>query len=102
MQVSVSAPHQDLSQGMRARLEERLNRLEQYFAGTSSVRAILERRNGEHAVELIASAGGKVLAVDAHSETFNGAFGRALDRMERMLRRRKAKLRLERRRRAQG
>lgn len=100
MHVSVTAPHQEFSPGMRVHLEERLQRLENYFGGLSSVKAIFECRNGEHEVELIASAGGTVLAVDAHAESFRGAFGRALDRMERSLRKRKAKLRMEQRRKA--
>jgi ribosomal subunit interface protein len=86
MQTQVSILHHDYPARVRDQITDRLQHLAKFYDRIVSVRALLERQNEEHRVEIVTNVGkGAVLVVDARGEQFSGALEEALARMERML-----------------
>ena len=93
LQVEVRTPHGDYPDGVREQVEERLSELTRFFQGTHSIRAILDREQDRHRIELLANAGGRTtIAVDATSDTFSKALTESLHRMQRALSKHKERL----------
>lgn len=100
MQTQVSILHHDYPARVREQVEERLQHLVKFYDRIVSMRALLERQNEEHRVEIVANVGqGAVLVVDARDSAFTRALDEALDRMESLLKRYNKKLIENRRRR---
>jgi ribosomal subunit interface protein len=100
MQTQVFIAHHDYPSRVRETVEQKLQSLLRFHPRTVSMRALLERHNEEHRVEIVASVGGgAVLVADARKDAFTSALDEALDRMERLLKRHNGK-RHEARRRA--
>ena len=92
MNVEISIPHGSYPASIREQIEERLAELGRFDGRTQSMRAILDKDNSEHRVELIATpAGGPVLVVDSKAESLTKALDASIDRMARALRKRKEK-----------
>ena len=88
MQTQVSILHHDYPARVRDQVAEKLQHLVKFHERTVSMRALLERRNEEHRVEIVANVGnGAVLVVDARENAFAAALDEALARMERLLKR---------------
>ena len=88
MLTQVSILHHDYPARVREQVAERLQHLVKFYGRTVSMRALLERRNEEHRVEIVANVGqGAVLVVDARENAFASALDAALSRMERLLKR---------------
>jgi ribosomal subunit interface protein len=101
MQTQVSILHHDYPARVREQVSERLQHLARFYDRIVSVRALLERQNEEHRVEIVTNVGkGAVLVVDARSDQFAGALDEAVARMERMLKGHNEKRTDSRRRRA--
>lgn len=99
METRVAILHHDYPPRVRERVEVKLQALEKFFDRTITMRALLERQNEDHRVELVANVGnGSVLVVDSRDKAFGSALDEATDRMGRLLRRHKEKLNTERRR----
>lgn len=99
MQTQVSILHHDYPAQVREQIEGRLERLSKFHERLVSVRALLERQNEEHRVEIVANAGhGAVLVFDARSETFTTAIEEAFSGMESLLKKHHQKHTQERRR----
>jgi ribosomal subunit interface protein len=92
MQTQVSILHHDYPAKVREQVEQKLQHIAKFHARIVSMRALLERQNEEHRVELVANVGhGAVLVVDARATAFSTALEEALGRMERLLKRHKSK-----------
>jgi ribosomal subunit interface protein len=88
MQTHVSILHHDYPARVRELVEDKLQALRKFNGRTVSMRALLERQNEEHRVEIVASVGrGAVLVADARENAFAAALDSALTRMERLLKR---------------
>lgn len=99
MKTQVSIRHHDYPSRVRQAVEERLQQLVKYFDRAISMRALLERQNEEHRVEIITNVGnGTVLVADARGDAFSTTLEEAVDRMRRLLKRHNEKLSTERRR----
>ncbi len=93
MKTLVSATHRAYSGRVRDAVEAKLALLGKYFDRILSVRALLDRQNDVHRVELVAHVGrGATLVVDASSDTFDLALDQALTRMKSLLTRHKRRL----------
>lgn len=93
MNVEISIPHGSYPASIRDQVEGRLAGLEQTWSRIQSLRAVLDRDNAEHRVELIATpAGGPVLVVDSKAPSLGQALDASIDRMGRAIRRRKEKV----------
>lgn len=86
MQKQVSILHHDYPSRVREEVDERLERLLKYYERIVSSRALLERHNEEHRVEIVCNVGhGAVLVVDARKGAFSAALDEAFDRMHALL-----------------
>jgi ribosomal subunit interface protein len=86
MQKQVSILHHDYPSRVREEVDERLDRLLKYHERIVSSRALLERHNEEHRVEIVCNIGhGAVLVADARKDVFSAALDEAFDRMHALL-----------------
>ena len=93
MKTEVAILHHEYPARVRDHVAARLQSLIRFFEGTVSLRAVLERQHEEHRVELVASVRrGVVLVVDARGSSVTSALDQALERMGRVLSRRKGRL----------
>ena len=98
MKTEVAILHQEYPTEIRDTVAQKLQSLVRFFDGTVSVRAVLERQHTDHRVELVANVRkGVVLVVDARRSSISAALDEAVDRMGRVLRRHKSKLKAHRR-----
>ena len=80
-----------------------LDHLVRFFDGTVSLRAVLDRQHDDHCVELVANVRrGVVLVVDSRRDSISEAVDEAIERMGRVLKRHKNKLREAPRRKARS
>jgi ribosomal subunit interface protein len=88
MLTQVSILHHDYPSIVRDTVEQKLQHLVKFYDRIVSVRAMLERQNLDHRVEIVANVGnGAVLVVDARSDVFQAALDESLARMERLIKR---------------
>jgi ribosomal subunit interface protein len=100
MKTEVAILHHEYPSKIRDHVTEKIQQLVRFYDGTVSMRAVLERQNTDHRVELVANVRrGVTLVIDARSDSISAALDGAIDRMSRMLARHKTKLKLEGRRR---
>ncbi|HED64067.1 MAG TPA: ribosome-associated translation inhibitor RaiA [Planctomycetes bacterium] len=93
MKTEVAILHKEYPETVRDLAVSKIEHLIRYFDGTVSIRAVLERQKEEHRVELVANVRqGVVLVVDAKETTVGAALDEAVDRMRRVLRRHKDKI----------
>lgn len=86
MQKQVSILHHDYPARVRDEVETRLEHLLKFHERIVSSRALLERHNEEHRVEIVCNVGhGAVLVVDARKDAFAAALDEAFDRMHGLL-----------------
>ena len=86
MQKQVSILHHDYPGHVRNEVDQRLDHLLKYYERIVSSRALLERHNEEHRVEIVCNVGhGAVLVVDARKDAFTAALDEAFDRMHALL-----------------
>ena len=92
MQKQVSILHHDYPGRVREDIEARLDQLLKYHERIVSSRALLERHNEQHRVEIVCNVGhGAVLVADARKDVFSAALEEAFDRMHGLLRRHREK-----------
>ena len=88
MKTQVSILHHDYPARVRETVEEKLQHLARFHERVVSMRALLERQNEEHRVEIVANVGrGTVLVSDLTANAFAAAVDGAVDRMARHLKR---------------
>ena len=93
MKTEVAILHHEYPPTIRDHVVTKLQSLVRFYDGTVSVRAVLERQHDDHRVELVASVRkGIVLVVDARRDGITAALDEAVDRMGRVLRRHKEKI----------
>ena len=86
MQKQVSILHHDYPGRVREDIEARLDHLLKFHERIVSTRALLERHNEEHRVEIVCNVGhGAVLVADARKSVFSAALDEAFDRMQALL-----------------
>ncbi|MEY2785148.1 MAG: Sigma 54 modulation protein / ribosomal protein [Planctomycetota bacterium] len=92
MQTQVSILHHDYPTRVRDEVEQRLQGLAKYYERIVVSRALLERQNEDHRVEIVCSVGhGAVLVVDSRENAFSQALDEAFHRMQQLLRRHREK-----------
>ena len=97
MKTEVAILHHEYPAKIRDHVTEKLQHLVRFYDGTVSLRAVLERQHDDHRVEIVANVRrGVTLVVDATEGSITAALDEALDRMGRVLRRHKDKLKAHR------
>ncbi len=85
--------HQHYPESAREHVQQKLQHLVRFFGRTESIQARLERQHDMHRVELIANVPrGIVLVVEGRAATLDEALDQAVQRMARVLARRKDRL----------
>ncbi len=90
MQIHTTCRHGKLSPAVRRFLEERLAKLER-FAQVSEAHVILETEKYRHTAEILLKTRQKELIVREEADDQTGAIDRAIDRLERQVKRLKEK-----------
>jgi ribosomal subunit interface protein len=99
MKTHVSSHHGDYTPGIRHLVEEKIGDLVRFYNRATSMEARLERKAGNHRVEIICTVPhGPVLVADASAGELRGALDEALSRMARKLKRSREKQTIGRRR----
>ncbi len=97
MKTEVSILHHDYPSRVRHTVEEKLLQLGKFCDWIISLKAMVERQNEDHRVEIVANAGGgTVLVADVKAGAFSTALDEAVERMARHLKRHHDKLTRER------
>jgi len=99
MKMEVAILHKDYPEQIRETVEQKLQGLVKFFDRAKSLRAVLERQNEDHRIEIIANCGrGTVLVADTTGSSFPAALDEAIDRITRQLKRHHDKVTRDRRR----
>jgi ribosomal subunit interface protein len=94
MKTIVSIPHHEYPALVRDLVEAKLQHLAKYYNRIVSLRAVLERENEAHRIELVVNVGhGVTLVVDSRGPLLEATLDEALGRMTRTLTRHKGKIR---------
>lgn len=87
MNVSVTARHCDVSDGLRRRIDRRAERLLRYNERIRDVEVVFDGEGGQHAVEVqVKEDGGPRLVAQAAGQSFRVALERAMDKVARQAR----------------
>lgn len=90
MNVSVTARHCDISDGLRRRVEVRAERLLRFNERIRGVEVVFEGEGGQHGVEVRVKEDGRPqLVAQASGDGFRVALERAMDKIDRQARRRR-------------
>ncbi len=93
MRVQVTARHCQVPDFIRRRTDELVGKLTKYEPGISSAEVIFEEEKRESTVEIIVSiARAEPLVATGDGVDFRSALDKAVDRMSRMLRRRRDRI----------
>lgn len=95
MEIRITARHFTLKQSEKNDVEQKVMRLEQYFAGITNVNVVLDKADGSpdsRAAELTVLVFRQTLVAHAENETVETAVDAAAEKMRRQLMRYKAKL----------
>jgi ribosomal subunit interface protein len=93
MKTEVAILHDEYPAKIRDHVLAKTQNLVKYYDGIVSVRAVLDRQQNDHRVELMANVRrGVVLVVDARGDSISTALDDAMERMSRVLSKHKDKL----------
>ncbi len=94
MQVHVRGKNVDITEGMRTRVEEKLNFLEKYIIidETTVANVLVKVYNTHHKIEVTIPTQVGLLRAEAVHDDYYSAIDLALDKLERQIRRQKTRL----------
>lgn len=93
MKIDITARSTDITDMARRLAAEKCAKVERFFQGRSTIRAILDKQHEEFRVELIAQTPGKHTVVIEEADTdLLAAIDKATERMERHVRKTKERL----------
>ena len=92
MQLLFTFRHMDATEALKKRVGQKAARLEKYLEKESEIHAILHTERHSQHIELVIHAPGPTLAVEQSSDDMYTAIDLVMDKAERLLVRRKEKL----------
>lgn len=92
MQLSVTGHHVDLTDSLRAYVEQKIERLERHFDIVSDVHCILTVEKLRHKAEAKVNVNGDTIYADATEEDMYAAIDGLVDKLDRRVRKHKEKL----------
>ena len=95
MKVNIIGRQMNVWDEMKLIIQQKLDKLDKYFKDECSATATLSSKHGKKCLEVTISASGTLFRSEIEDETFRNALDRAVDSIERQIR--KNKTRLERR-----
>ncbi len=93
MKIRITARHFDLDEGLRDHIESKVEHLAHYFDRVDEAHVVLEKEGHRHIVDLTVHASRIVISSEQSADDFRPAFDRAVDKVERQVRRHKERIR---------
>lgn len=94
MQIDVSGQNMEVTQALRAYVTEKLDRVERHFDNLINIHVVLRLEKIEHFAEGVLSVGGRTnpIHAEASDEDMYAAIDKMIDKLDRQVRRHKAKV----------
>ena len=93
MQIRITARHFDLDPGLREHVESKVKRLAHYFDRVDEAHVVLEKEGHRRIADLTVHASRAVISSEQEAGDFRAAFDRAVEKVERQIRRHKERVR---------
>ncbi len=93
MNIRITARHFDLDDDLRGHIESKVEHLAHYFDRVDEANVVLERSGHRHIVDLTVHASRIVISSEQSADDFRLAFDRAVDKVERQVRKHKERIR---------
>lgn len=97
MKISITARHCELTEDMKARTEERLNKLQRFFDRILDARVVVSFEKNRYDAEGVITANGTPLTSKATADSERAALEQVLDKLEAQVRRHKDRMKRSRR-----
>ena len=94
MQIEIAGHNIEVTQALRAYVTEKLERLQRHFDNLIAAHVVLRLERVEHSAEATVSVGGRTndIHADASDEDMYAAIDKLVDKLDRQVRRHKAKV----------
>ena len=93
MKIRVTARHVDVDADFKAYIEEKISRLAHYFDRVDEAHVVLEAEGHRRIADVTVHAPRAVISSEQSAEDLRSAFDRALEKVERQIRRHKERVR---------
>jgi len=93
MQIRITARHFDLDPGLREHVESKVEHLAHYFDRVDEAHVVFEQEGHRRIADLTVHASRVVVSSEQEGTDFRSAFDRAVEKVERQIRRHKDKIR---------
>lgn len=97
MKTSITARHCELTEDMKARTEERLNKLQRFFDRILDARVVVSFEKNRYSAEGVITANGTPLTSKVVADSERAALEQVLDKLESQVRRHKDRMKRSRR-----
>jgi putative sigma-54 modulation protein len=97
MKTSITARHCELTEDMKARTEERLNKLQRFFDRILDARVVVSFEKNRYSAEGVITANGTPLTSKVVADSERAALEQVLDKLEAQVRRHKDRMKRSRR-----
>ena len=92
MKINIIGRRMEVDEGLKGLLEKKLAKLDKYFRDDAVAYVTLTREKNAERLELTVSSGSTLFRSEERDETFQNALDRAIDVIERQIRRNKTRL----------
>ena len=92
MQLSVTGHHVEVTEALRAYVQKKLDRVVRHFDQVIDVHCILSVEKLRQKAEAVLKVGGGTIHADAESENMYAAIDELVDKLDRLVKKRKEKL----------
>lgn len=92
MKINIIGRRMEVDEGLKSLLEKKLAKLDKYFRDDAVAYVTLTREKNAERLELTVSSGSTLFRAEERDDTFNNALDRAMDIIERQIRRNKTRL----------
>lgn len=92
MKITVVGRQMDVADDLKALFDKKLKKLDKFFKDDAVTYVTLSKKRGKEILELTITSGGTLYRSEEENTTFNNALDRAMDSIERQIRKNKTRL----------
>ena len=92
MKITILGRQVDVPDDLRPIFDKKLKKLDKFFKDDATAYVTLSKKRGKEILELTISSGGTLFRSEEEQTTFQNAFDRAMDSIERQIRKNKTRL----------
>ena len=92
MKLSITGRQMQLTDDLKLLFEKKLSKFDKFFRDDATGNIVLSRKHGSEYLELTITSSGTIFRAEEHADTFQTALDRAMDAIERQIRKNKTKL----------